>query len=290
MKNNIFKTALIFEGGGMRASFSSGIVNTLLKNQIYFNYLAGISAGSSCVVNYLSRDIERTKASFVDFVKDPEFGNWLTFINGRGLFNAKYIYQESCLPGKRLPYDFDSYMNNPADFDIGAYNMTSSKLVYFGREDIKDRNDLMLAVRASSSLPVFMPSVDIKGEKYIDGGVAGGIPIDIAIEKGYSKLLIVLTRERGYRKSPPSKKRMIKALFRKYPKTAEAILTRYIRYNQTLDKIRDLESQGRAFVIYPDRMPIGNKERDIDKLEAMYQLGISQGRRMLKDIEEFIRE
>lgn len=84
LKSNIFDTALIFEGGGMRASFTSGIVNTLLENELYFNYIAGISAGSSCTLNYLSRDKKRTKASFVDFVKDPEFGGWRTFLRGKG--------------------------------------------------------------------------------------------------------------------------------------------------------------------------------------------------------------
>ncbi len=56
MQNNIFDTALIFEGGGMRASYTAGVVNTLLENELYFDFVAGISAGASHSVNYLSRD------------------------------------------------------------------------------------------------------------------------------------------------------------------------------------------------------------------------------------------
>ncbi|HCX03129.1 MAG TPA: patatin family protein, partial [Clostridiales bacterium] len=79
IKNNIKDTALIFEGGGMRASYTAGILNNLLENKLYFNYIAGISAGSSHTVNYVSRDKERAKKSFVDFVKDPNFGGWKSF-------------------------------------------------------------------------------------------------------------------------------------------------------------------------------------------------------------------
>lgn len=83
--NNIHDTALIFEGGGMRASYTAGFLNILLENEIFFDYVAGISAGSSHSVNYLSRDIERSKRSFVDLVLDPNFGGWNPFLKARAI-------------------------------------------------------------------------------------------------------------------------------------------------------------------------------------------------------------
>ncbi len=76
LENNITDTALIFEGGGMRASYTSGFAHTLLENSLYFDYVAGISAGASNSVNYLARDTRRPKKSFVDLVLEPEFGGW----------------------------------------------------------------------------------------------------------------------------------------------------------------------------------------------------------------------
>ena len=61
IKTNVEKIALIFEGGGMRAAFSCGISNTLLENGIYFDYVVGLSAGSSMTVNYIAMDKVRTK-------------------------------------------------------------------------------------------------------------------------------------------------------------------------------------------------------------------------------------
>src|SRR6056297_764292 len=121
-ENNISNTALIFEGGGMRASYTAGIVNILLENKMYFDYVAGISAGSSHAVNYITRDRERTKKSFVDFVKDPNFGGWKSFLKGEGFFRSEYLYEEACLENASLPFDFEKFMQNPARIRIGAFN------------------------------------------------------------------------------------------------------------------------------------------------------------------------
>ena len=77
---NINDVALIFEGGGMRASYTAGAVVTLLENNLNFGDIYGISAGSSHTVNYVSRDAVRAKMSFVDLVDDPEFGGLKTFV------------------------------------------------------------------------------------------------------------------------------------------------------------------------------------------------------------------
>lgn len=88
LRVNVPDVALIFEGGGMRASHSAGAVVTLLERGINFGHVYGISAGSSHTVNYVSRDARRAKASFVDLVRDPHFGGIGSFLAGRGYFNA----------------------------------------------------------------------------------------------------------------------------------------------------------------------------------------------------------
>ena len=82
--------ALVFEGGGMRASYTSGMVNTLIEAGLAFPFVGGISAGSSNAVNYLLGDTWRTRVSFTDLVLDPRFGGLKTFLRGRGFFNAEW--------------------------------------------------------------------------------------------------------------------------------------------------------------------------------------------------------
>ena len=89
LTSNVFDTVLIFEGGGMRASYTCALANVLLENGIFFDNVYGLSAGASNAVNYVSRDIDRTKRSFVDLVKDPEFGGVGTFLQHKGFLQFK---------------------------------------------------------------------------------------------------------------------------------------------------------------------------------------------------------
>jgi len=286
--NNIHDTALIFEGGGMRASYTAGFLNTLLENEIYFDYVAGISAGASHSVNYLSRDIERSKRSFVDLVLDPNFGGWRSFFKGEGYFRAQYIYEETPFPDAALPFDFDTFKENPARLRIGAFDRDSGETVYYSKDDIHDVSDLMKIVRSSSSMPIFMPPTCYQDRYYVDGGLSGGIALDIAKKDGMKKFFVVLSREKGYRKEPIKYQGVIKAYYRRYPAVTEALLNRHKIYNQILEELQQLESEGRAFLVYPDSMPVSSREVSYQKLSESYRLGYEQGKRDLLKWREFL--
>lgn len=290
IKTNVEKIALIFEGGGMRAAFSCGISNTLLENGIYFDYVAGISAGSSMTVNYIARDKVRTKRSFVELAADPNFGGWKTFLRGKGFFNSEYIYEQTSMPGQALPLNFDFFMANPTKFRIIAYDLEADAPRVFANGDIKELADLMKIVRSSSSLPIFMPPTYYEGKTYYDGGVLGGIPLDIAIEEGYDRFFIIRTQERSYRKKPVKHTSLIKWFFRKHPGLVDRILTRPQVYNDTCDLIDRLEAQGKAYVVYPEDMKVSNREKNVDVLEGLYRQGLDIGKRDLEKWKKFIND
>ena len=54
--------------------------------------------------------------------------------------------------------------------------------------------------RASSSLPFVSPITYVDGVPMLDGGIVDSIPVEYALNQGFDKLVIVLTRNRGYRK------------------------------------------------------------------------------------------
>jgi predicted patatin/cPLA2 family phospholipase len=287
-ENRIIDTALLFEGGGMRASYTAGIVNTLLEKQLYFDYVAGISAGSSHAVNYLARDSWRAKTSFVDLVQDPRFGGWISFLQGKGYFNAEYIYEKTPCPGGALPLDFDKFQACGARVRIGAMDRDRGELHYFTEQDIREISDLAKIVRASSSMPVFMPPTEFRGKVYVDGGLGGGIPLDIGLKDGLTRFFAVLTREKGYRKDPMKYTGMMKLWYRQYPEVVEAMMNRHRRYNETLDQLEQLESEGRAFLVYPDRMPVSSRETDLKKLRESYEAGYGQGQRDVNKWVDFL--
>ncbi|WP_348647775.1 patatin family protein [Ornithinimicrobium sp. F0845] len=290
LTSNVTDTALLFEGGGMRASYTSGLVVALLEAGIHLDWVGGISAGSSNACNYLSRDADRARRSFTDFAADPRFGDVRTFVRGDGLFNAKYIYQEAGLPGQALAFDWDTFAANPAQLRIGGFNATTGEQVHWGRPDYADIHDLMIRVQASSTMPVLMPPVTIDGEVFVDGalGPAGGIPLDAARADGYDRFLAVLTRERGYVKPPQGAEWFFRRHFRKLPAVADALMARAEHYNATRQELFELERAGRAYLFVPEQMPVGNGERKVGKLHASHAAGLAQARREIPAIREFL--
>ena len=168
---NVPDVALIFEGGGMRAAYTSAVVVELLKAGLVFPFVAGISAGASNTANYLAGDGPRAKASFTTFAADPRFGGLGTFVRGQGFFNADYIYQHTSAPDEALPYDFDRFVAHPAEMSLTAFRCRDGATVRWSKRDIGTMGDLMVRVQASSTMPVLMPPVTIDDEVYVDGAL-----------------------------------------------------------------------------------------------------------------------
>ncbi|WP_035280779.1 patatin-like phospholipase family protein [Brevibacterium album] len=283
-------TALIFEGGGMRAAHTSAFVVTLLEAGLDFGWVAGISAGASNAANYLSRDARRARRSFVDFAADENFGDLRTWVRGQGFFHAEYIYQRSGAPEAALPFDWETFRDSTARPRIIAFDADSGEEVCWGREDFPTMDDLMVRVRASSTMPVLMPPVTIEGRTYVDGALGrdGGIALSQAQAEGCERFVVVLTQERAYEKAPPRFPAFFRAHFRRHPAVAEALLTRWRRYNETRERIFELERAGRAFVYAPETMPLSNGTRDLARLAAAHRAGLSQSRRELPRLREFL--
>lgn len=294
---NVPDVALIIEGGGMRASYTAGVMVTLLQRGINFGKVYGISAGSSHAINYLSRDIPRTKASFVDLVDDPRFGGMGSLISGHGYFNASHLYEGlvADLAGtdEVMALDWETFQANPADLHIEAIDWDTGKTVAWTKADMPTPRDMALRVRASSTMPFFMPPTEIEGRTYMDGGMGSswGICLDAARNDGFEKFFIVRTRARDYRKKPLGKATALalKALFKAHPVIAQRTIERWEPYNRLCDEVERLEESGAACVFYPEAMEVSNKETDRAKLETSFLRGLAQAQREVEEWEKFLR-
>lgn len=273
----------------MRGSFSSGVLTALLEAEVFTGWVGGISAGSSCLANYASRDPQRARRSFVDIAADPRFGDFRTWVRGKGMFHSEWIYEHTSGPDEELPFDYQTFAANPARLRVGGFRVDGT-MVYWGNEDLKPMNMLMKRVRASSTMPMLMPITRIEGQAYVDGalGPTGGLALDAAQDDGFQRYLVVFTRERGYRKPPVRSPRAFRALFSRFPAVAQALLDRPANYNRTLETLLAMERRGQAYLVFPDSMPIENSERNVTKLAAVYESGLSQGRREAAAIRKFV--
>ncbi len=290
VESNVKDTALIFEGGGMRAAYTAAAVAELVKQQVFIDWVAGISAGCTNLANYISRDPVRSQKSFVDLVLDPNLGNLRTWIQGAGLFNAEYIYQHTSDEGQMLEYDWDVFEKNPAQFRIGGFRADDGQEVYWGREDVEVPHDFLIRVQASSTMPVFMPPVEIDGQTYVDGalGPSGGIALDAAKAAGYEKFLVILTRSRDYVKKPFRAGAVVDRAFKDFPAVSEALARRPANYNRTREELFDLEADGKAYVYAPTGFTVSNQERRISRLKRSYDEGSEQIREEMPAIKEFL--
>lgn len=272
----------------MRGSYTSAVVATLVQEGIVFPHVSGISAGSSNTANYVSRDPDRARISFVDFAADPQFGSWLTWVQGKGFFNSQYIYEEAYKSS--LPFKFDEFMSNPAVVRMGAFDCERGATHYFGKEDFTNVARFMKVVRASSSLPIVMPQVRIDGRQYCDGalGVTGGIALDAPQADGYERFFVVMTRPRSYVKEPYKVEAPFRWLYRHQPAVAEGILARAENYNRVREELFDLEAQGQVYLFFPENMTVNNRTHDLTQLRQSYAAGYAQSHKELPAWREFL--
>ena len=146
------------------------------------------------------------------------------------------------------------------------------------------------AVRASTSLPLVTPPVEIDGHKYVDGGVADSIPIEHVLEEaGFDRAVVIVTQDRSYEKKPYEFMPAARARYADYPYLLEGIETRHDRYNIQRMHLWKYEREGRALVIAPQKpVEVGHVEHDSAKLLDLYIQGRQEAERLLTEIQEFV--
>ena len=154
--------------------------------------------------------------------------------------------------------------------------------------DYRNEDD-MNRIRASASLPILSKIVEIHGRKFLDGGVADSIPFEPMFKSGFERAVVILTRPLGYRKKINKALPLVKLAFRHYPKFVEAVATRHIRYNQALDKLAKLESEGKVFIYRPSRLiKISDIESNKKKIAELYELGKEDAHNKIPDLLKFL--
>ena len=288
LENNVFKTALFFEGGSMRAAYTCAVAAYLLEKGIFFDNVYGVSAGSSNAVNYVSRDADRVIQSFTNFADLPGIGGVKTFVQGKGMWNAQHIYQEMGLPDGDLPFDFETFKANPAKTTIVAFERDTGHDRFFREYEMATVDDLMIRVRASSTLPIMMPPPCIDGRWYYDGGFAtgGGLPLKRIAEDGFEKAFVVRTRPRGFRREQTYD--WARWVFPHRPFLRDALLNRADNYNAACDLLDEWERQGRAYVFYCDDLTLTGTERDFAPLARNFEAGYAQIQREWPQLMAFL--
>lgn len=268
----MIQAGLVLEGGATRGVFTSGMLDYLMEKDIYFSNIVGVSAGSCNAVDYVSRQPGRTRDCMIHRGKEYNYYYGLKdFVKERSLLDMDMIFNK--FPFETFPFDFETYFSSEMKCEIVVTNCVTGRAEYLTEDHDKER--LMKVCRASCSMPLVCPIVNLDGVPYLDGGLADSVPVKHLLNQGLDKVVVMLTRPKGYRKKPMSKAmvRLHSNLYRKYPEVVRTCVRRSKRYNITMDAIEKLEEEGKIYVIRPQVPPVSRLEKDYDKLMSFYNHG-----------------
>ncbi len=279
------KRAIVLEGGSLRCMFSAGALDLLQEENIEPDGLFGVSAGALSGVNVVSRQPGRTAKVNLDYVNDKRYLGLRNLLLHKSIFNFDFLFGEVC--DTLIPLDRETFHSSPCEFTAVATNCLTGQPVYFEKSSC---SDIYAAIRASASLPLLAPMVQVEGIPCLDGGVSVSIPYQKAIDEGYEKILVITTREHGYRKQPVPRAaaKLYARHYRNYPQLVRAILNIPRRYTKELNEIDRLESEGRIFVLRPSKpVTVSRTEKDLAKLQALYDEGKETCRRQLEAFKAY---
>ena len=263
------QSGLILEGGGMRGVFTCGVLDNLMERGIRFPYTIGVSAGACNGLSYMSNQKGRAKYSNIDLLEKHRYIGIKQLITKGNIMDFDLLFDE--FPNKIIPYNYQAYAQCSERYEMVTTDCTTGKACYYDEKNDPDR--IIDIVRASSSLPFVCPIAYVDNRPMLDSGIADSIPLLRARQLGYDNNVVVLTRNKGYRKSArPTTVPFF--MYRKYPALRQAIQERNALYNSQMDMIETLEERGEITVIRPlQPIVVDRMERDTAKLLDLYNQG-----------------
>lgn len=263
------RSGLVLEGGGMRGVFTTGVLDNLMDRGIHFPYAIGVSAGACNGLSYASWQRGRAKYSNIDMLDRYHYIGLKYLLTKRNIMDFDLLFDE--FPNRIIPYDYAAYAASNIRFEMVATDIATGRAAYLTEGHDPER--LLAIVKASSSLPYVCPIAEVDGRRMLDGGIADSIPVARARAVGFDNLLVVLTRNEGYRK-PEGRSFVPPFAYRRYPALRRALAERNALYNEQIADVEAREARGEVVVIRPKRpIEVGRMERDTRKLLDLYNEG-----------------
>lgn len=280
------KLGIVMEGGASRTIFSCGVTDVFMDENIYPDYLIGVSAGIAYGVSYASKQRGRNADFTQKYMGEKCYMGMRHFLNPkkRCYYNLEFAFGE--VPNKLVPYDYDALADYPGKVVAVVTNIETGEAEYF---DIPPYEKQWETTIASCSLPVLFPPVKLGDNYYLDGGLADPVPYKRAMAEGCDKIIVILTREREYIKEREKGTGIVNFSYRKYPKIVECMNRRTDAYNRLTRELLEEEKKGNIFLIAPrDTYGVGRTEGDWNLLSKLYQEGIDVAQEQMEALKTYL--
>lgn len=279
------KTGLVLEGGALRTIFSTGVWDAMLEADIMADYVVGVSAGIAYGVSYVSRQPRRNLEILTRFANDKRYMglNNLADKHNRSYFGLEFSYET--IPNELVPFDYDTFEAFPGRVEAVVTNLETGKAEYM---EVPRRDQKFLVLQATCALPLMFPIYQLEGKPYLDGGAADSIPYERAFQQGCDQVMVILTKPRSYVRGPEKLQPLIERKYRDYPNFCKTMAERAQAYNQSRQRLFQLEQEGKALVIAPESTHgVGRIEKNVEKLRMLWADGYQQAAERMDEIRNF---
>ncbi len=283
----MYEAGLILEGGGMKGIYTAGVLDFFMDKEIMFSDCYGVSAGACHLCNYMSGQRGRSYRISVNYLDMKQYCGVWSMLRTGDFFGVDMSYD--LIPNYLDPYDYDSAAAYEGRAFAVVTNIRTGEPEYLPLKDL--RKDI-IAVRASSSLPLVSRNVKIGEELYLDGGISDPIPVRQSLQSGNKKNVIIMTKEVGFVRQPiGAELALVGARYLCFPKVYELMRERHLSYNATVQYIEEKQKAGELFVIRPKhKSEVGRIEKDKEKMTALYEEGYRDAAACYLELLEYISQ
>ena len=279
------KTGIVLEGGALRTIFSSGVCDALVEADLLPDYVVGVSAGIAYGVSYVSRQPRRNLEILLKYANDKRYMSKRNLFkpSNRCYFGLKFTYEE--IPNRLVPFDYETFAAFPGEVEAVVTNLETGGPEYI---PVPRRDDQFQVLQATCAMPLLFPIYHLNGIPCLDGGSSDGIPYGRAVQKRCDRIVVVLTRERDYRRTPEQYQALVDLRYRRYPNFRATMHSRAERYNACREELFRLEKEGKVILLAPkSTQGFSRIEKDVDKIKALWQDGYDLGRARAEEIRAF---
>lgn len=194
------RSALVISGGGCKGAFAVGVVKYIREHlpEVDHHILIGTSTGSLIAPLLAIGELAQVERIYTSVTTSDIItkGNVVSRLLGStSLFDARPLAQ--LIDATWKPALFDKLMASDKLVYVTTVCMQTGEITYWGNHDapgvgkfmvnkVRDRDEWIRAVMASTCQPVFMPPIELRStaaapRQYFDGGLREYLPIEIAI-------------------------------------------------------------------------------------------------------------
>ena len=280
----ITEGCLVLEGGAFRGLYTQGVLDAFMENDLNFRCTIGVSAGAMAGMNYVAGMIGRSARANLSYRHNSNFIGFDSVKKAHSLINLDFLLKDY---NSIELLNIRRFFNPERRFIAVATNCNNGDTLYFDRDYCGNIFD---AIKASASMPFVTPMVNVDGIPCLDGGSSCKIPYKWAIDHNFKSIIVIKTRENGFRKKV-SDRNPAQKIYRRHQRFAAKLDDSPAAYNRQCDEIERLEKEGRIFVIAPsEKVTVSRVEGDMEKLGNLYWLGYNDGLKNLEALRNYLKE